>query len=213
MGLLDEAIREHLELKRRRGADPSEVEQQESEALGPVPRGEGGRALPPTESPDEDARDAYEDEGLPALVPADDAPAERVEIEDRVEYEIDLPDDEDDDPFVPLDEPQDAAIPSADLQEERTRIVPPPPAAREEPPAPTPAEPAERVDQPTSAYSLEDLEQLDDRPRASPPADVVPADDEPGEHDVLEETPDFLEETPEHDRLWFEQKPPRDFDF
>lgn len=31
--------------------------------------------------------------------------------------------------------------------------------------------------------------------------------------DVLSETPDFLEETPEHDRLWFEQKPPRDFDF
>ena len=33
------------------------------------------------------------------------------------------------------------------------------------------------------------------------------------EEDVLEETPDFLQETPEHDRLWFEQKPPRDFDF
>ena len=31
--------------------------------------------------------------------------------------------------------------------------------------------------------------------------------------DVLEETPEFLQETPEHDRLWFEQKPPRDFDF
>ena len=31
--------------------------------------------------------------------------------------------------------------------------------------------------------------------------------------DVLEETPDFLQETPEHDRLWFEQKPPRDFDW
>jgi hypothetical protein len=29
---------------------------------------------------------------------------------------------------------------------------------------------------------------------------------------VLEETPEFLEETPEHDRLWFEQKPPKDFD-
>jgi hypothetical protein len=31
--------------------------------------------------------------------------------------------------------------------------------------------------------------------------------------DELEETPEFLQETPEHDRLWFEQKPPRDFDF
>jgi hypothetical protein len=34
MGLLDDAIREHLELKRRRGADPGEVERQEREALG-----------------------------------------------------------------------------------------------------------------------------------------------------------------------------------
>ena len=33
------------------------------------------------------------------------------------------------------------------------------------------------------------------------------------EPDVLEDTPDFLQQTPEHDRLWFEQKPPRDFDF
>ena len=31
--------------------------------------------------------------------------------------------------------------------------------------------------------------------------------------DVLEETPDFLRDTPEHERLWFEQRPPRDFDF
>jgi hypothetical protein len=33
------------------------------------------------------------------------------------------------------------------------------------------------------------------------------------EDDVLEGTPDFLEETPEDDELWFEQKPPKDFDF
>jgi hypothetical protein len=31
--------------------------------------------------------------------------------------------------------------------------------------------------------------------------------------DVLEATPEFLEETPEHDQLWFEQKEPKDFDF
>ena len=39
--------------------------------------------------------------------------------------------------------------------------------------------------------------------------------------DVLEETPDFLEETPDfldepppdQERLWFERKPPKDFDF
>ena len=39
MGLLDDAIREHLDLKRRRGADPEEIERLEREALGPVRRG------------------------------------------------------------------------------------------------------------------------------------------------------------------------------
>lgn len=33
------------------------------------------------------------------------------------------------------------------------------------------------------------------------------------DHDVLDDTPDFLSDTPEHDRMWFEQRPPRDFDF
>jgi hypothetical protein len=36
MGLLDEAIREHLELKRRGGADPTAVARDEHEALAPV---------------------------------------------------------------------------------------------------------------------------------------------------------------------------------
>jgi hypothetical protein len=35
MGLLDEAIREHLELKRRRGGDPSVIAREEREALAP----------------------------------------------------------------------------------------------------------------------------------------------------------------------------------
>ena len=45
MGVLDEAIREHLELKRRHGADPGEVARLEHEALGPArARGGPGRA-------------------------------------------------------------------------------------------------------------------------------------------------------------------------
>ena len=36
MGLLDDAIREHLELKRRSGADPGEVARAEHEALAPI---------------------------------------------------------------------------------------------------------------------------------------------------------------------------------
>jgi hypothetical protein len=44
MGLLDDAIREHLELKRRSGADPTAVERDELEALAPV-FGDGDAAL------------------------------------------------------------------------------------------------------------------------------------------------------------------------
>jgi hypothetical protein len=38
VGVLDDAIREHLDLKRRRGADAAEVERQAAEALGPARR-------------------------------------------------------------------------------------------------------------------------------------------------------------------------------
>jgi hypothetical protein len=50
MGLLDDAIRQHLELKRRHGADPQEVARQEDEALGPIvghePRDEDEHEMP-----------------------------------------------------------------------------------------------------------------------------------------------------------------------
>lgn len=38
-------------------------------------------------------------------------------------------------------------------------------------------------------------------------------DPDTGHEDVLEDTPEFLEESPEDDELWFEQRPPKDFDF
>jgi hypothetical protein len=38
MGVLDEAIREHLDLKRRRGASDDEIARAEAEALGPARR-------------------------------------------------------------------------------------------------------------------------------------------------------------------------------
>jgi hypothetical protein len=47
MGLLDDAIREHLELKRRRGADPGEIALQEHAALDPVYRAEDAAAEGP----------------------------------------------------------------------------------------------------------------------------------------------------------------------
>jgi hypothetical protein len=43
----------------------------------------------------------------------------------------------------------------------------------------------------------------------------APADPQPeaGHEDVLEDTPEFLQDDPEDDDLWFEQKPPKDIDF
>jgi hypothetical protein len=52
MGLLDDAIREHLELKRLRGADPSKVAREEQEALTPARASEGTGPLQDLDDPD-----------------------------------------------------------------------------------------------------------------------------------------------------------------
>jgi hypothetical protein len=87
------------------------------------------------------------------------------------------------------------------------------------------AEPPTDPDRQRTAILDDPLDEL--APRDPAPIHHEPGPDEPPaparpldaaapagpDEDVLEETPDFLQETPEHDRLWFEQKPPRDFDF
>src|SRR3954463_10155797 len=78
MGLLDDAIREHLELKRRRGADAEEVTRQEQEALGAPQRAEfadvAPAAAPPVEpvEPVEEPLPPLEEEPPPP--PAQQAP-------------------------------------------------------------------------------------------------------------------------------------------
>jgi hypothetical protein len=67
MGLLDDAIREHLELKRQHGGDPSEIERQEREALG---------ARRAAANEDQDAQGAPE--GAPADIAEPDEPDEPV---------------------------------------------------------------------------------------------------------------------------------------
>ena len=63
---------------------------------------------------------------------------------------------------------------------------------------------------------VEEIETASEEERPSeeePPAQGEQGDPGSAEEDVLEETPEFLQDSPEHDRLWFEQKPPKDFDF
>jgi len=205
MGLLDEAIKEHLELKRRHGADPGEVARLEHEALGPARR--------------DPAPAAIVDEPVAVEAVAEPVAPDDPYLEDDVAAYDE----------VPAEERLEAPIHHVAPEEPEPEVVEPEPepTAEVEPaPEPPSAEPAADVEQPTRQFSLEEVEaasqgaaepapaEAPGEPEPPPPAeDVVPADDEPDAEDVLEETPEFLQETPEHDRLWFEQKPPRDFDF
>jgi hypothetical protein len=58
MGLLEDAIREHLELKRLRGADPAEVAREQNEVLDAP-----ASAEPEAGTPDEAAAGAYQADG------------------------------------------------------------------------------------------------------------------------------------------------------
>ena len=188
MGLLDDAIREHLDLKRRRGADPTEVEREEREVLGPVrPRAEAAR---------EEAYAPEDDVGHEPLALEPD-PWEEPHSEAVADPEP-LP------PVAAFD--HKAVVPSEPEPHPTSELEPAPfePVQRDPEPEPYAGAGSEPPDtgQTTDEYSVEDaIEEEEPPPRAA------------DEEDVLEETPDFLQDTPDHDRLWFEQRPPRDFDF
>jgi hypothetical protein len=180
MGLLDDAIREHLDLKRRRGGDPAEIARAEQEALGPVRR-----------EPEQPAADG-------ADPPGTELPSPQQPVAEEPSEAASAPADEASSLF-------DAPLADAPPQE--------PPAHDE--PRPDPRE-SDLVHQPTTEFHVEDHhDDEEDAHAAAPAAHGTPLHEAPAPHDedVLEETPDFLQETPEHDRLWFEQRPPRDFDF
>jgi hypothetical protein len=200
MGLLDDAIREHLDLKRRSGADPTEVARLEQEALGPV-----RREPAPAEAAAEEHHEEPAAETAPANGEQPQPAAEGLHPDDRTH--VLAPEDRHEPPHGdPLfeqhahdeSEPADrAAAEPADRAE--------PAEPETEHPEPEAQRPAAAVDQPTTEYRVEDHHDEDEHEASA--AHGGPAED------VLEETPDFLQETPEHDRLWFEQRPPRDFDF
>ena len=222
MGLLDDAIREHLELKRQRGADASEVEKQEREAFGQRAPGAltpddaaAPRPAEPDLPPPHDLEERPDDLDRDPLieVPEEAAPGRASQAEPAPArppapaFDEDAADLDRDPLFEQAERPRGGAV--------RAELPDPPPVTDEdiewsEPPRPAPpsGDALERAGQPTAEYDVADLERLGD---GADEPEVVPADED-GE-DVLEETPDFLSETPEHDRLWFEQRPPRDFDF
>src|ERR687886_413813 len=98
MGLLDDAIREHLELKRRHGADPDEVARQENEALGETRRAEFARPEGAPESDDRAWRDDAPGPDVRAVrnaAPEDVArpePEEVAEAPPTAEHEVEVED-------------------------------------------------------------------------------------------------------------------------
>jgi len=195
MGMLDDAIREHLELKRLRGADPGEVAREEHDALGPVHREAGGAApeLAAKAAPAGDGRSELDEQ---------DAAESGPFVYEAAESQSD--------PDVAHVGQETAEINMDTELGGETMAMPPAPASGgRNAPVGHPA----HTQQPSSEDSLE-WEMLGDR--AEDAAVEGPASKEASEEpveDVLEETPDFLRETPEQERLWFEQRPPRDFDF
>jgi hypothetical protein len=230
MGILDDAIREHLELKRSHGASETEIRQKEAEVFGP-PRPEVATAEPPQAPLDEHTQlltpEERADAGLADLEPLQPAPEDP--------YAVHPGDDLVPDPEVPHGgeeehhEPPQAeagaglleghqAEPGPPLQphhhdhrddEQHPALVdhdhiggeehPPEPVFGHSAAAPT-APPEVPVEEPPVVDPVEE-------------PDIEEPDDDDEDEDVLEETPEFLQDAPEHDRLWFEQKPPRDFDF
>jgi hypothetical protein len=208
MGVLDDAIREHLDLKRRHGAEEDELRRQEEEALGPA-----RREVAPADSADGDQAQAEVEAAQPELseaIPAEAVRSDVHEEEDDVELHVH---DAEPEAFEEAEAGAPAEPAQDELEGDHVALGDTPQAgfARVEEET-VPQEEHLPADEP-----LEDDEAFDDDvPREGDELDDEELEDDgnPDEDaDVLEDTPDFLQETPEHDRLWFEQKPPRDFDF
>ncbi len=297
MSILDDAIREHLELKRAHGADEAELKRLEDEAFGPpgrpeepdplaeaptefmaapgtdaateAPADSGGRRIniadlqePPEAEPAPQEQIVPAEDAIQAATPAEEEPPAEHEIvteapdaghstEERhviaeqpteffdVEAEMGS-----DAPATEAPSPSDEEIAEVEAAEPKLAPVEPPTeihASRVEAPAEDLPEEEEEDEDFWSDQRLSDeldqaleapLDEEEDAPRAeAPPAEEPVSEEHPrpeastepeqqvdydpdtGHEDVLEDTPDFLEDAPEDDELWFEQKPPKDFDF
>jgi hypothetical protein len=299
MGILDEAIREHLELKRQHGAGDSELKQLEDEAFGPPGRPGDEETIhdpfaeAPTEfmaTPDlEEEPPAVADEPSaerqgearsrresPGIADLQEAPSAAASSEDEAvadeygeaegqatEHEV-LP--ESPPPGIgPTTEERHAIAEQPtelfDVEEDVAAAESTAPSDEElaedgiAEPRPAPVDPIvgmEEVEAATAGATEEEeddeeffneqrlSEELDQALEAPLEHDVEaerPSDEDEDESededenedeeesedieeegragredDVLEDTPDFLEDS-DDDQLWFEQKPPKDFDF
>jgi hypothetical protein len=188
-------------------ADPKPSAEPEIEPSGPSTEERHAIAEQPTEifdveeelagPPNPTDEDLVEEEiSEPRLAPADPLAGLGEAEEAEVSIQGPAPDDDED-----LDDEDDAFWNEQRLSDELDQALE----------APRAAEPS-LADEPEAEVELvEDAEVVEDDDEQTEPESAEPAPR--ADEDVLEETPDFLEETPEDDQLWFEQKPPKDFDF
>jgi hypothetical protein len=121
MGVLDDAIRQHIELKRQHGASEQELERKQEEALGPARREAAAEVGgvdegAPSEVPDEVDGPASESDETPfseqetRIVSTDPAPVAdeaAAPVDDWLEPEPDVTDADDAAADDPADEPED----------------------------------------------------------------------------------------------------------
>jgi hypothetical protein len=194
---------EDLPIADEQTAMEHEIVAEPAEEASPAPDAESGPggetqerqaiAEQPTELFDIEAEMGTED--APAAEPAAEIQASRTEPPAAAAAE----EDEEDEEFWSdqrLSDELDQAL-EAPLAEEQEL---PPLTDEHDIPAPV-AEPTTLIPAPDEEKSDEDESARSDY------------DPDTGHEDVLEDTPDFLEDAPEDDELWFEQKPPKDFDF
>jgi hypothetical protein len=285
VGTLDDAIREHLELKRQRGAGENEIKEAEADAFGPgedvpdvpgasitAPAGEGDqldKVFSPPEAMPESPPEAVAVEpdspvevpaptDIPDVPPVDEATVE-VDVVEPAPSEAEAEDDAGDalererehllghptenydvDAAIAEEEELDMLSESR-LSDELDRALG---APEEIPPAPEPIEPLDEpasaelaLDEPSDpvgevveeeidveeevAIIEEEVEVLEVEtpdsefdPISEDPISEDPIQDDSDSGEIqLDDTPDFLEDSPEGEDLWFEQKEPNDFDF
>jgi hypothetical protein len=225
MGILDDAIREHLDLKRRQGAADDELQRLEDEAFGPPSR-PGDPDFPQSE---EQPLERSAEETAVAEAPYMEAPAaeppplEQPELEQPPEPEAEAAVE----PETAEPRPETGGEEGAffdrsgddldlDLDEGIEDVGE---LAVEEPEETGAAEDAPIETLPTVEHhfeeAIDEAEVVEDDPDAGRAMDADTEGEDAGEDedDVLEETPEFLRDAPEDDELWFEQGEPKDFDF
>ena len=199
MGTLDEAIRQHLDLKRRRGATDSELQRLEDEAFGPPSR-PGEPDFP------EQEEGSAEHSGNGAVAEASGEPDEHDAAEAQTTIYEEPPSGEPEVGELDL-ELDEEAVSAGEIPEE------PPDAGPPEPPI-------ESLDTVEHEMPEHDAEPVEEHEPAEQEPEAAAEEEDSSEHheadqqeDMLADTPEFLRDAPEDDELWFEQGKPKEFDF